>query len=94
MSNYTTVKIMDNFYSIELNSMVRSFLFIGEEDAILVDTCTGEGDSGDQKDLPTFPSVLYSPMRTETTSARRKLRSVLYAPVRIRLLRKQDRRPC
>ena len=44
MSNYTTVKIMDNFYSIELNSMVRSFLFIGEEDAILVDTCTGEGD--------------------------------------------------
>ena len=35
---------MDNFYSIELNSMVRSFLFIGEEDALLVDTCTGEGD--------------------------------------------------
>ena len=44
MSNYTTTKIMDNFYSIELNSMVRSFLFIGEEDALLVDTCTGEGD--------------------------------------------------
>ena len=44
MSNYTTTKIMDNFYSIELNSMVRCFLFIGEEDAILVDTGFDTGE--------------------------------------------------
>lgn len=44
MSTYTTTKIMKNFYSIELHDMVRCFLLLGEREALLVDTCTGEGD--------------------------------------------------
>ncbi len=44
MPTYTTTKIMKNFYSIELHDMVRCFLLLGEREALLVDTCTGEGD--------------------------------------------------
>ena len=44
MSTYTTTKIMKNFYSIALHDMVRCFLLLGEREALLVDTCTGEGD--------------------------------------------------
>lgn len=44
MPTYTTKQIMKNFYSIELHDMVRCFLFLGAREALLVDTCTGEGD--------------------------------------------------
>lgn len=44
MPTYTTKQIKENFYAIEQGDMVRCFLFLGARDALLVDTCTGEGD--------------------------------------------------
>lgn len=40
MSNYSTIKINEGFYSIE-QGFVRSFLFVGEKEALLIDTGIG-----------------------------------------------------
>ena len=43
MQNYTTNKIRDGFYSIEMG-FVRSFLIEGDKEALLIDTGVGEGN--------------------------------------------------
>ncbi len=43
MDQYTTITIDENFYSIE-QGFVRSFLIVGEKEALLVDTGIGGGD--------------------------------------------------
>ncbi len=47
MSIYTTTQIAEGFYALEQENMVRAFLFIGDKQALLVDTCK----EGDLKDL-------------------------------------------
>ena len=61
MSNYKTTKIMDNFYSIEMNNMVRSFLFLGDGEALLVDTCFGGELKEEIAKITDFPvSVVFT----------------------------------
>ena len=44
MSEYTINQIAENFYVIELDNAIRSFVFIGDQNALLIDSGTGAGN--------------------------------------------------
>lgn len=44
MSGYTVNQIAEGFYVIELDGAIRSFVFLGNQDALLIDSGTGVGN--------------------------------------------------